>query len=76
MPESSRSGSLVQPPQHSPINAMDVRVDLVVAHRLTSHFGHDELSWNHISGRISKEEYLVTPGDKHYDMLQQEDLVG
>eukprot|EP00035_Acanthoeca_spectabilis_P007282 m.134628 g.134628 ORF g.134628 m.134628 type:complete len:252 (-) comp13878_c0_seq1:1579-2334(-) len=52
-----------------------VRIDLVVAHRLTAHYGFDELSWNHISGRVSKSEYLVTPGDQHYDMLTAGDLV-
>ena len=53
-----------------------VRIDLVVAHCLTAHYGFGELSWNHISGRVSKTEYLVTPGDRHYDMLMASDLVG
>mmetsp|Transcript_1233 Transcript_1233/g.3430 ORF Transcript_1233/g.3430 Transcript_1233/m.3430 type:complete len:214 (-) Transcript_1233:2174-2815(-) len=53
----------------------EVRTDLVVAHRLTTHYGFDELCWNHISGRVSSSTYLVTPGDKHYDMLQGSDLV-
>eukprot|EP00301_Raphidiophrys_heterophryoidea_P026801 c9333_g1_i1.p1 GENE.c9333_g1_i1~~c9333_g1_i1.p1 ORF type:complete len:292 (+),score=79.32 c9333_g1_i1:59-877(+) len=64
-----------------------LRRDLALAHRLTAHFGMDELNWNHISCRIpppahqqaqQKQEhpkFLLTPGNKLFHKMRPEDLV-
>ena len=34
----------------------------------------DDLVWNHISARF-ESDYLITPGDLMWDMIEPEDLV-
>jgi ribulose-5-phosphate 4-epimerase/fuculose-1-phosphate aldolase len=55
-----------------------LRRDLAIAHRLIAHNNQDELIWNHISGRDpswEKGKYLVTPGNKHFALIEPCDLV-
>jgi ribulose-5-phosphate 4-epimerase/fuculose-1-phosphate aldolase len=55
-----------------------LRRDLAIAHRLIAHNNQDELIWNHISARDpswEKGKYLVTPGDKHFALIEPCDLV-
>ena len=45
-----------------------------MAHWLTRHYGMDELSWNHISARMSNGETLITPGNRMFDDIRAGDL--
>lgn len=55
-----------------------LRRDLAAAHRLTAMYKMDDLTWNHISGRLpggGPGDYLITPGDRMYAEMRPEDLV-
>ena len=53
-----------------------VRRELAICHRLVAHYGMDELTWNHISARVGNQgQWLVTPGNKHFSLIEPNDLV-
>ena len=52
-----------------------LREEMALAHRLTAHFGMDDLTWNHISARTEGDDFLVTPGGVMYQELLPADLV-
>ena len=53
-----------------------IRRELAIAHRLVAHYDMDELTWNHISARVGTDgNYLVTPGNKHFALIEPDDLV-
>ena len=61
---------LEQDTQHEEI----LRDDLSCAHWLCHRFKMDDLVWNHISARF-ETDYLITPGDLMWDMIEPQDLV-
>eukprot|EP00401_Gymnodinium_catenatum_P006126 CAMPEP_0117601976 /NCGR_PEP_ID=MMETSP0784-20121206/77326_1 /TAXON_ID=39447 /ORGANISM="" /LENGTH=521 /DNA_ID=CAMNT_0005404747 /DNA_START=109 /DNA_END=1672 /DNA_ORIENTATION=+ len=51
-----------------------LRMDLSVAHKLTSIYGFDELVWNHISCKLSDGCILLTSGKSLFSEVEPEDL--
>ena len=79
LPHYLRHNSTSATPKHG-IDAIEhsLRRDLAIAHRLVAHNNQDELHWNHISARDPSwpaGKYLVTPGNKHFALIEPSDLV-
>ena len=54
-----------------------IRVDLAACYRLVTHFGMNELTYNHISVRIpgAEEEFLINPFGLMFEGVQASNLV-
>jgi ribulose-5-phosphate 4-epimerase/fuculose-1-phosphate aldolase len=64
------------PPPPNFISEAEQRRHAAAAHMLSYHYGFDELLWNHISARLDEAgNFLVTPGDRHFDEIFPEDLI-
>ena len=56
------------------LSIASLRREMCLAHRLTAHFGMDDLTWNHISCRTTGTDFLVTPGSIMYPEIMPDDL--
>jgi len=52
----------------------NIREDMSLAHWLTRFYKMDELTWNHISAKLSDGTMLITPGDRLFDDISPQDL--